>query len=76
MITFINQYQTEVVPCRVLLVDLTKCRSQVEPAEEKSDRNGFACATGLDIIELKVLSDRSLPRDGEPSIIYIWSETR
>lgn len=43
-LTFINEDQAEVITCRILLVDISECRCQIEASEEKTDRNGFTLA--------------------------------
>jgi hypothetical protein len=41
--TFIDQHQAQVVPRRVLLVDISESRRQIKAAKEQPDRNSFAC---------------------------------
>lgn len=41
--TFIDQHQAQVVPRRVLLVDISESGRQVKAAKEQPDWNGFAC---------------------------------
>lgn len=41
--TFVDQHQAEVVPRRVLLVDVAERGCQVKSTEEQTDGNGFTC---------------------------------
>lgn len=44
-LTFIDQYQAEIVPGRVFLIHFAERRRQVEASKEESDRNGLAWRT-------------------------------
>lgn len=41
-LTFINENQTEVITCRIFLVDVTEGGCQIEATKEQTDGNGFS----------------------------------
>lgn len=82
--TFIDQHQAEVVPRRVLFVDVAEGGCQVKSSKEQTDRDGFTCTGQRRSFRRDrsctangaawVVTDRSikqnLPLEGEPSMIY------